>query len=273
MCTLSIISVAAQDGWTRAPVGLRIVASRDEQRTRPPALAPRWRPLDQRAGQGATRAIWPTDPRGGGTWIAAADSGLVLCLLNLNLEPEPPLPPDLVSRGRIIPSLISANGARAAIAGLRQMNLSLFAPFRLAAVEAGAAEQPTILVARWDREELTVQPIDGTPMCLASSGLGDSLVQSRRDLFDELVVQQGQTPQAQDRFHLHHWPEQPEVSVLMSRPDARTVSITTVEVSAHAGLDGVFGVRMGYQPILEGGRLGLQEALKARPVVLLGRGG
>src|SRR5438045_8012571 len=93
MCTLSVISVP-QARWPRGPIGLRVVVSRDEQRERPAALAPRWRPLDQSHGlPGPRRAIWPTDPRGGGTWIAAAESGLVLSILNLNLEPEPILPP------------------------------------------------------------------------------------------------------------------------------------------------------------------------------------
>jgi hypothetical protein len=35
---------------------------------------------------------------------------------------------------------------------------------------------------------------------------------------------------AQDAFHHHQWPGRGELSVLMSRADARTVSITTVEI-------------------------------------------
>jgi uncharacterized protein with NRDE domain len=272
MCTLSIISVP-QANWPRGPIGLRVVANRDEERDRPAALAPRWRPLDQNQARGATRAIWPTDPLGGGTWIAAADSGLVLALLNLNLEPEPFLPPGLLSRGLVIPRLIASRGAAAAMAALNHFDLDRFAPFRLVAAEApGEGHSPRILEARWDREELTLAPAAHAPACFVSSGLGDSRVQRRLAVFEELVVQAGLTPQAQDHFHLHVWPDHPELSVLMSRPEARTVSITTVEVSAQTR-DGAFAIRMGYQPVLEGGRLGLHEAANARPVVILGRGG
>jgi hypothetical protein len=259
MCTLSIISPSGC-----GPQGLRVVFSRDEERDRPAALAPRWRTLD-RARLGVTRAIWPTDPRGGGTWIAAADSGLVLCLLNLNLEPRPMLPPALLSRGQIIPRLIEADGAAASIAALEQLDLDRFAPFRLVAIDAGSE---SMLIASWDRTQLTLSQRVKTPACLVSSGLGDSKVQGRHDVFDEMVVQGGLTPDAQDRFHRHIWADHPELSVLMSRPDARTVSITTVEVGAPT--NGTFGVRMDHQPVPEG--CPAPEAMKARPMALLGHG-
>jgi hypothetical protein len=261
MCTLSIISTA-QAGF--GPRCLRVVFSRDEQRDRPAALAPRWRSLSQ-ARHGATRAIWPTDPRGGGTWIAAADSGLILCLLNLNLEPPPVLPGALLSRGQIIPRLIGDDKAGAAIAGLEQLDLDRFPPFRLVAIDAGTK---SLLVARWDRTSLTVSQRVETPVCLVSSGLGDTKVQGRLEVFEEMVVQGGLTPESQDRFHLHIWPHHPELSVLMSRPDARTVSITTADVSARE--NGTVDLRMAHQPVVEG-HPG-DKAMKARPMALLGHG-
>jgi uncharacterized protein with NRDE domain len=264
MCTLSIISVP-QGAWPR-PIGLRVVVSRDEERDRPPALAPRWRTLES-----GVRAIWPTDPRGGGTWIGAADTGLVLALLNLNLEPAPALPANLRSRGQVIPRLIGSPSAAAAIAALDAFDLDRFAPFRLIAVDAPKlGGSPRVVETRWDRRDLMTSPPSQAPACFVSSGLGDSRVRRRQGVFEELVVQGGPTPQAQDHFHLHVWPDHPELSVLMSRPDARTVSITTIEVSQ---AEGAFGVRMGYQPVLEGGRLGLCETGHSRPVVILGRGG
>ena len=35
----------------------------------------------------------------------------------------------------------------------------------------------------------------------------------------------------QQAFHAHRWPDRPEVSVLMTRRDARTVSRTAIEVT------------------------------------------
>jgi hypothetical protein len=43
-------------------------------------------------------------------------------------------------------------------------------------------------------------------------------------------------------FHRHAWPARPEISVLMSRPDAATVSRTVLDVS-----DGA--IRMHYSRI------------------------
>jgi hypothetical protein len=170
----------------------------------------------------------------------------------------------LLSRGQIVPRLIGTGSAAAAIAGLEQLDLDCFAPFRLVAIDAGSE---TLLLASWDRTELTLSR-RAKPTCLVSSGLGDSKVQGRLEVFEEMVVRRALTPHAQDRFHLHTWPDHPELSVLMSRPDARTVSITTVEVST--GENRALGVRMTHQPVLEG-HPG-DNALKARPMALLGHG-
>jgi hypothetical protein len=52
----------------------------------------------------------------------------------------------------------------------------------------------------------------------------------RLGLFDELMAADGVRPETQDRFHRHVWRDRPEISVMMSRGEARTVSVTTVEV-------------------------------------------
>jgi hypothetical protein len=256
MCTLSVIQV----GRSGAPrlageVGFRVVMNRDEQRDRPAALQPRWRWV----GDDGRRAIWPIDPKGGGTWIGADDRGLVLCLLNLNLEPAPRLPEVLESRGAIIPRLMRAGDAAGALEVLAGLDHSRFAPFRLAIVEPtrrGRAwdEGASILVARWDRHTLTVLPPAEAPACLVSSGLGDSRVASRLDLFEDMLGQGGD-PESQDAFHRHKWDDRPEASVLMSRDDARTVSITTVDVTSRG--PGFVQARMAYKPVyaLEHARL------------------
>jgi hypothetical protein len=66
------------------------------------------------------------------------------------------------------------------------------------------------------------------PRCLASSGLGDHLVQCRLPLFREMVVPDP-TQENQRAFHIHQWPDKLEYSVLMSRENARTASVTSVE--------------------------------------------
>jgi len=77
------------------------------------------------------------------------------------------------------------------------------------------------------------QPLD-RPVMFTSSGLGDARVEGpRRELFhDWFGDDPAQWPAQQDAFHRHRWPDRPELSVCMSREDARSVSLTVVEVTA-----------------------------------------
>lgn len=229
MCTVSVIASSGV-AWGG---GYRVVCNRDESRERPASVAPQWREMLD-AGR-AVRALWPTDPQGGGTWIAASDRGLVLSLLNLNpcpaVGPTAPSPASrgLASRGLVIPELIWAADATAAIARLRRLDLSDYAGFRLIAVSPGQGG-PQVIEARWDRADLSVLTHDVAPACFTSSGLGDHLVRDRLSLFDQMV-RPSPTPAAQDRYHRHEWPDRPELSVMMSREDARTVSVTTIDMT------------------------------------------
>lgn len=263
MCTVTLIPIHRTHG-----VGFRLVFSRDEQRERPDAVAPVWRRLAD-----GTRATWPTDAKAGGTWIASSERGLVLCTLNANLEPAPAMPPSalLASRGEIIPALIALPGVDAVASALAGMDLNRFAPFRLVGAEpirADGATAPTrrALIMSWDRVALRVVEVGTGPLCLASSGLGDSKVLPRLALFRDLVVRAGGTSAAQDRFHRHAWPAMPEISVLMTRSDARTVSVTTVEVSPRAGQG--WNVDMAYLAVREASAAQCESARRAVGMVV-----
>ena len=216
MCTVTIIPT--RDGF-------RLVTNRDERRTRPPALPPDVRVF------GTREALCPIDSQAGGAWVAATDAGLVFTVLNGNPAPMPPLPPKdlLVSRGLIIPSIASATSLSEAVSLTENLPLERLAPFRLVACDGR-----TIVEARWARESLSLSRRPIAPACWASSGLGDHLVEVRQPLFREIVVDAGATPEAQDAFHRHQWPDRTRVSVVMSREDARTVSRTTVDVALSA---------------------------------------
>jgi hypothetical protein len=238
MCTISIIQVPASDG--RGTPSLRIVCNRDESRSRPPALPPRWRAVE---GDDTVRAIWPMDMEGGGTWLGASERGLVLSLLNLNREPrfDPRGVSGLRSRGLVIPALLGAESAEAAARRLERMSLRHYAPFRLIAI--GPSAEAPIAEASWDRTRLDIRWHRRTPLCFVSSGLGDHISAPRLELFDEMVAGPGATQERQDDFHRYTIPGRSEVGVLMSRPDARTVSITTVELSPT-------GVDMDYEAVV-----------------------
>jgi Transport and Golgi organisation 2 len=250
MCTVTIIPRPRVSPAAGEVVGFRLVCNRDEQRDRADAQSPRWRELSG----GMNRAIWPADGEAGGTWIAADQHGLTLCLLNRNPTPAPTLPSaGLVSRGRIIPQLLQGQPGRltgAEIAHrLAQFDLDAFAPFRLIAVDPRADGGGFIHELVWDRQAFNTKVHGVTPMCFASSGLGDHRVAVRLDLFESMVIGAGATPEAQDLFHGHSWADQTEISVMMSRAEARTVSMTHVDVEP---MRAAASVRMRYRPVLAG---------------------
>lgn len=203
--------------------------SRDELRSRSAETEPAWRTLPN-----GMRACWPTDPDAGGTWVGVREDGLLLGILNLNLRDEeldPNRPPATVSRGLVIPELMGEPTISDCVERLGSMGLRGMKPFRLLMVareDTGAR----VAVARFDAMELSFPHVLTAlrePMCLASSGLGDHLVQGRLPVFDELV-RPDPSSENQAAFHRHQWPEHPELSVLMSREAARTSSVTTIEV-------------------------------------------
>lgn len=243
MCTLTII-----DRLASGSAGLRVVVNRDEQRDRPAALAPRWHLAGAcpECGTEAARALWPLDPAGGGTWISVNEHGLVLALLNMNPRPKPVLPPLLVSRGVLIPRFASCREPAHVIDRVFHTELTRFAPFRLVAARA-TTKGVEIHQAWWDRTAPARASVALGDACFVSSSLGDAAVESRQGLFREMVGTTG-LALAQDRFHTHAWADAPELSVMMCREDASTVSVTTVEVATGAA-GAAPRVRMDYQPV------------------------
>lgn len=226
MCTVSVIPY--QDGT-------RILCNRDERLARPAALPPgRW-------AAGTRTAVYPTDPQGGGTWVGVNDRGVAVALLNRYEIPgctrtpavaqSPSTPrerPPLVTRGSIVPILLSASGLGELLALASTIDRRRFAPFRLVAVVGGTVAVMTASPRDW---RVRTRPLV-RPLMLTSSALGDRSVDGpRRRLFARLIARADTWLAAQQRFHRHQWARRPEVSVLMHRPDARTVSLTEIDIA------------------------------------------
>lgn len=244
MCTVSVIATIGSSP------GLRIVCNRDEQRSRPPARPPRWHELPSGA-----RGVWPTDSKAGGTWLAVAEHGLVLALLNYNPRHGLPTPlfPPRQSRGLIIPTLIGRERIGDVARLLHKMDFTLFPGFRLIGIDPpgrGHGGYAPMLEATWNGRGLAVARHEPGPACFTSSGLGDHRVAPRLELFRRVVLEAGATAEAQDEFHAHVWPAQPEISVMMAREDARTVSVSRIEVARSGGTD--LHVRMDYHAVADG---------------------
>jgi hypothetical protein len=215
MCTVTI--VPRGDGFC-------LRCNRDERRNRPPALPPfvhrlRWH-----------SATFPEDPAGPGTWVGVNSAGVAAALLNRASGAEVRMQQSIRSRGLIIPALLEARSLPEALDIGWTLEPLAFKPFRV--VVAHAAE---IVILSAEGRSLSVErtPLS-RPMMLASSSLGDGLVdRPRRQLFDRML---GGDPRswlrAQRDFHRHQWPHRPDISVMMERPDARTLSRTVVTVNA-----------------------------------------
>lgn len=229
MCTVTVIAASNRaDVGEPAPL-VRLVCNRDERRTRPIST----RPIIIRAG--ARRMIMPIDPASDGSWIGVNDAGIVACLLNINLGPC-----DLTraagrrSRGELVPAVLAFDTVGAAVESLAALDARDYPPFRLIVLDAAIAAEVSS-----DGEDLDMMPASGLPprWFATSSGLGDQVVERhRRELFEELVRLAPDDLTAQRRLHDHRWPDHPELSVVMSRADARTVSRTTIDLTPQAAL-------------------------------------
>lgn len=234
MCTVTIVPMGERSG------GIRMACNRDELRTRPLALPP------QRRTAGNRQFLAPIDPVSDGTWVAANDAGLLMTLLNANPAKDDQNrqnrhPSNLQSRGSIIPSLMGCSDTPSAIERIQSVDVLRYPPFRLIMVDV---EQ--LVDTRSDGRTLNVRssPLGNCPWMFASSGLGDHLViPPRQELFDEMFrgMDEASWLAAQEEYHRHQWPDRKELSVCMSRPDARTVSCTTITLDVRE-------VRMKYHP-------------------------
>lgn len=218
MCTVT---------WVRALDATWLFTNRDELRTRRPALPPR---VHETAG--GRRYLAPVDEEGGGTWIGAAEHGLVLCLLNHYQAAELPAAVQPRSRGLVIGELLDADDPASALERLAAIDLGPVRGFRLLALAPDAGPR----LATWDTRRLTVASGADVAQPLVSSAYDLAGVESaRRRTFEQLAAEHGGVgPDMLAAFHASERPEPGPYAVSMSRPDAWTVSHTRVRVAPDA---------------------------------------
>ena len=166
MCTAAIVR-------TKRPAGYFMVFNRDELTRRGLATPPRI----TRTPHGV-RAVAPTDPDGGGTWIAASEHGEVFSLLNNYHDGHGHTPTEpIISRGAVVRWMVE----RPPHADLRQLFsnrravLEQIRPFHLIAIAAaGAANVWTWTGQRLESTELSV------PTLLVSAGQHQPIVDRAR---------------------------------------------------------------------------------------------
>ena len=228
MCTVSIVAHAD---------GLRMISNRDERLDRAIAREPRVLSL------GPQLAAMPNDPAGGGSWIGVNDAGLVAAVLNRHHASARGARGPWTSRGALVPLALASDSIDAALASLQRVDPAQFQPFRLV-----LAQRSQIALVEGDTREL--RPAAATlcgPWMFTASSLGDFLVDApRRRLFDWLMDDPASQLRGQALFHRHQWTDKRDISVVMERGDAATVSRTTVDV-------GSTGIALEYESLLPPG--------------------
>jgi len=224
MCTVS---------WSRRLDGYDLFFNRDERKTRaaelPPALA-------RRAG---VAFVAPWDGERGGTWLAANEFGVTVCLLNDYASSwRPAFGIESNSRGHVVTSCAMATNRAEVLRILRAQPLVRTPAFRLVALSRDEAP----LVVSWDG---VLRYSDGAevPFLSSSSFATDDVVAYRRARY-QVVAGDIAKPALAELAALHHDhdPARGAHSVLMHRSDASTRSVTHVAVDAG-------GVRLRYQPV------------------------
>jgi hypothetical protein len=200
--------------------------NRDELRTRKPAAAPR---IEQRNG---VSFIAPLDGDHGGSWIAVNQFGLSLGLLNRFDDSSRGITRDYKSRGLLLPELIDCSTLKMVTERIDDAKCSRFRPFTLVALVTG---QPAMVI-EWTGSETITKSHAENLMPITSSSLREgNVVLERKGQFQAMVSERSRVDDdLLFQFHRSHLPERGPASVCMHRPDARTVSMSTVTVTQKA---------------------------------------
>lgn len=220
MCTVS---------WRIDAGGYELLFNRDERRSRDVAEPP----SEWRAKENGLRFFAPLDPEGGGSWIFVNELGLCAAVLNCyeTAADSTELPPEgsARSRGRLLIDLAGCADSAAFINGLEACVLrDVYRPFIILSVDACGR----IALRRWSGGALQVIRHVFPCFLTTSSRNASTVEQTRRTAFAETVADVN-APRSSEMTAFHHWQDDhlPEASVLMRRPDARTVSITRVQLT------------------------------------------
>jgi hypothetical protein len=209
MCTVSYLPLA-QGQYV-------LTASRDEHKTRPKALPPQAHALAD--------PTYPQDPKGGGTWFAAAADGRTATLLNGAFAPYTPADNYRHSRG-LVP--LAALSYATVAAFIQAYPLEGLAPFTLILVAPQALE-----TLHWTGQTLHhIQPDPGQPHIWSSATLYSPQAQ---DLRREWLAQWLAAPAPDPAAHLldFHLQQQPHVAPHL-RLRMETATHATVSVSQRA---------------------------------------
>ncbi len=209
MCTVTFIPAGNE---------ILLTSNRDEKVKRSKALKPAIYPHN------TGRILFPKDGEAGGTWIAAAETGHVLVLLNGALHPHDPSPPYRKSRGLILLDLADSYSPTQYF---NNMNLENIEPFTLVILEEGSLYE-----ARWDGQTKYFSRIDEKiPHIWSSATLYSKEIISEREKWFAAWLEKFPEPSQEQvlEFHQQSGQDDPANAISMNREGVlRTISVTSI---------------------------------------------
>ncbi len=213
MCTVSFLPKGGND--------FILTSNRDEKDSREVALHPK-EYIHQHS-----RVIYPQDPRAKGTWVACADSGFCLCLLNGGFVYHKSKPPYRVSRGVVLLDFFKFNNVNQFLVNYNFKNIE---PFTLVIVEFKSSLN--LYEVRWDGKQAHLSYKDSKlPHFWSSVTLYTPEDRQRRESWFEQWKGEHlnhATPELIQAFHKTAGDGDLKTNLMMRKDETQTVSITQV---------------------------------------------
>lgn len=212
MCTMT---------WVVKDGGYELFFNRDERVSRRRAELPSIQKVDE------VQYLSPTDADAGGTWIAANQFGVTVCLLNHYEFEQIATYKQWTSRGEIVRSFATTEDLSVVEQQFQQLELGDYRAFRMFVIDRAGNNRLCV----WDGHQARIEVDVATPK--SSSSVDAKHVKSRRkQLFSDLDLNSSKDSAQFVKYHSSHMPSKSMDSVCMHRDDANTVSFSHVKVSA-----------------------------------------
>lgn len=211
MCTMT---------WFVKEGGYELFFNRDERVSRRRAELPS---MHQSAG---VQYLSPIDADAGGTWIAANQYGVTVCLLNHYQFEQIETYKKWISRGEMVREFASTIDLKQAEAQFDALDLDDYRAFRMFIIARDGGN----LLCVWDGHSARIERNVTNPK--SSSSVDAKHVKSlRKQLFSDMNLLESKNVEDYLYYHSSHMPSRSKESVCMHRDDANTISLSHVSVS------------------------------------------
>lgn len=210
MCTVTFIPLEEK--------GYLLTSNRDEKTTRPASTPP---VIDRKKDYAV---LYPKDPKGGGTWIAADDRNRAVCLLNGAFKVHRPQYPYRHSRGLVVLDFFEFENMYDFVDLYDLNNIESFTMVII--------HSYNLYEFRWDGENKYLKDLSwDKPHIWSSVTLYDEEIIKKREKWFGEWLEQGHEPTIDSvlDFHLFAGEGNKQTDVLMERNDGlKTISVTSL---------------------------------------------